>query len=215
MELQSESREKLGKSVAALRNGGYIPAEYYGHGVPNEHLAIKKDDFRKVFKEAGESSVIYLVIGDKKQPVLIHDLQQDRISGDVLHVDFYKVRMDEKITAKVALEFEGIAPAVKEKGGILNKTLSEIEVEALPADLPKHLAVDISSLADINQSIYIKDIEFPAGVSVKLDPEMVVVSVSEPLKEEEPIEAPSVEDVKVEGEEKKAEREAEESQEQK
>lgn len=209
MDLQAEPREKLGKSVNALRNQGFIPAEFYGNNVKNEHIAIKKEDFRKIFKEAGENTVINLDINGQKQTVLIHDTQEDRISGEVVHVDFYKVRMDEKIKAKIPVEFEGVSPAVKEKGGILNKTLSEIEVEALPADLPKNIIVDVSPLSDLNQSIYVKDIVFPKGVHVVLDPEAVIVSVSEPLKEEEVVAPPSVEDVKVEGEEKKAERDAE------
>lgn len=210
MELKAEIRESLGKSTTALRKDGFIPAEFYGHNAPNEHLAVKRDDFRKVFREAGENTVIYLQIGDKKQPALIHDMQEDYVSGDVLHIDFYRVRMDEKIKARIPVEFAGVSPVVKDGGGILNKTLTEIEVESLPADLPKQFIVDISSLAEINQSIYIKDLEIPQSVKILLDPETVVVSVSPPLAEEEVVVAPpSLEDVKVESEEKKAERDAE------
>lgn len=213
MDLQAESREILGKSVKTLREQGFIPAEFYGHNIKNEHIAVKKDEFKKVFKEAGENTVISLNVGGKKQNVLIHDIQEDRISGEIFHVDFYNVRMDEKITAKIPVEFDGVAPAVKEYGGILNKTLSEIEVEALPADLPKNIIVDVSPLAELNQSIYVKDIEFPKGVKVTLDPETVIVSVSEPMKEEVVAPVASVEDVKVEGEEKAAEDAAKEARE--
>jgi large subunit ribosomal protein L25 len=209
MDLKAQTREILGKSIDSFRKQGYIPAEFYGHGVPNSHLLVRKEDFKKVFKEAGENTVIYLDIDDKKEPALIYDTQEDYVSGEILHVDFFRVRMDEEIKAKIPVELLGVAPAIKEKGGILNKSLSEIEVEALPANLPKAITVDVSGLAEFGQSIYVKDLQFPPNVKVALDPETVVVSVSEPMKEEE-IAPPaiSVEDVKVEGEEKKAERDA-------
>lgn len=209
MELNAEAREILGKSVDALREKGFIPAVFYGHNVPNQHIAVKKEEFKKVLKEAGESTVVDLVINGKKQPVLIHDIQTDSVSGETAHIDFYKVRMDEKIKAHVPVEFEGASPAVKEQGGVLNKTLSEIEIEALPADLPKQITVDISTLTELNQSVYVKDIEFPSGVKSVMDPETVIVSVGEPRAEEVVVVAPSVEEVKVEGEEEKAARDAE------
>lgn len=210
MDLKAENREILGRKVQTLRKQGYIPAEFYGHGVPNSHLLVKKDDFRKVFREAGENTVIYLDIGNSKEPALIHDTQEDYVSGEILHIDFFRVRMDEEIEAKIPVELTGTAPAVKEKGGILNKSLSEIEVKSLPGNLPKEILVDVSGLVDFGQSIYVKDIKFPPNVKVALDPDTVVVSVSEPRKEEEIAPPPtiSVEDVKVEGEEEKAERDA-------
>jgi large subunit ribosomal protein L25 len=119
--------------------------------------------------------------------------------------------MDEKIKTKVSLEFIGEAPAVKDKGGILNKAMSEIEVEALPADLPRHLELDLSSLDDIDKSIYVKDIKVPAGVKVLVDADTVVATVTPPVAEEVKVteEVVDVSAVKVEGEEKRAERAAE------
>lgn len=208
MELKAEKREILGKSVNSLRKQGYIPAEFYGRGEENAHLAVRRDDFRKVFKEAGENTVIYLNMNGKTEPALIYDTQEDHVTGDVLNIDFFRVRMDEKIKAKIPVEFTGASLAVKEKGGILNKSLAEIEVESLPADLPKEILVDISGLAELNQSIHVKDLSFSPNVKVVLDPETVVVSVSPPLEEEIAPPVISVEDVKVEGEEEKAERDA-------
>ena len=209
MELKTQTREILGKSVNSLRKQGYIPAEFYGHGVANSHLAVRKEDFKKIWKDAGENTVIYLDIQGKQEPALIYNAQEDYVTGEILNVDFYRVRMDEKIKAKIPVEFTGLAPAIKEYGGILNKTLTEIEVESLPADLPKEITVDTSGLSELNQSIYVKDLKFSPNIKVMVDPETVVVSVSPPLKEEE-VAPPvvSVEDVKVEGEEKKAERDA-------
>jgi len=172
-------------------------------------LAVAKSDLEKTLRAAGESTVITLIVDGKKHPSIIHDLQHDFISGEIIHADFYGVHMDEKITAHVPVEFSGEAPAVKAHGGVLNKAVDEIEVEALPADLPHSFVVDVSGLAEIDQSIHVKDIAVPKNVKVLLDPEMAIVTVMPPVKEEEVI-APVVDvaDVKVETEEKKAERDA-------
>lgn len=216
MDLSVQKREKLGKAVKSLRRDGLIPAELYGHGIGNLHLSATAKDFKKIFREAGTNTVINLALNGEKHPVLIHDVSTDYISGDVVHVDFYQVRMDEKIKAKVPIELIGISPAVKDKGGILNKNISEVEVEALPADLPHKLEADISALIEFGQSIYMRDIKIPARVEVAVDMNTPVASVSEPRKEEvvevAPV-VPSVEDVKVEGEEKRVAREKEKEQE--
>jgi large subunit ribosomal protein L25 len=209
MDLSVQNRDEISKNIKEVREKGYIAAEFYGHKMDNKHLAVKKDDFRKAYKEAGESSVINLVLDGKKMPALIHEVQQDYVSGETLHIDFYGVRMDEKLTAGVALEFVGEAPAVKTYGGVVNKSLQEVEVEALPSDLPHSIKVDLSVLTEIGQSIYIKDLALPKGVEVLVDPETVVVGIAAPRAEEETPVAPiDISEVKVESEEKKAEREA-------
>ncbi len=211
MELKAEERGNLGTNLNATRKTGLIPAEFYGRGMKNEHLMLKTEEFRKVYKEAGENTIVTLIVGTKKFPSLIYDVQEDPLRGEFTHVDFYGVHMDEKIKAGIPLEFTGESPATKEKGGIVNKTLQEIEVEALPADLPHAFTVDLSGLADIGSSIYVKDISVPKSVKVLSDAEQVVVSIAAPRKEEEiiaPVVAPDLGEVKVETEEKKAEREA-------
>ncbi len=206
MDLAVQQRKKLRKGVKGLRQEGLIPAELYGHGLANLHLTVKSRDFKKTFKDAGESTVIYLLVGGEKRPTLVHDIQRDYLNDEIIHIDFYQVRMDEKIKAHVPLEFIGEAPAVKEKGAILNKTVSELEVEALPGDLPRHLEVDLAGLHDLDQNIYVRDLNIPAGVKVLVEPETVVVTVTAPLEEEQ-VEAPvDISAVKVEAEEKAAER---------
>lgn len=208
MELAVETRDKFGRETKAVREKGLIPAELYGRGIENVHLVVDAKAFGKLYREAGENTIVSLVIGKEKRPVLIYDVQKNYLSDAVDHIDFYQVRMDEKITAKVPIEFTGEAPAVKEKGGLLATSLSEIEVEALPGDLPHRLVVDLSVLADINQTIYVKDISVPKGVQVLVDPGTAVVTITEKMKEEELAPAPVVDvsEVKVESEEKKAER---------
>lgn len=206
MDLAVQKREKFGKAVGALRKQGLIPAELYGRGIENLHLMVPAKDFLKAWKQSGANTVVNVLLDKKKQPALIYEVKKNYLSGDIEHVDFYAVRMDEKIKAKIPLEFKGEAPAVKEKGGILNKVMSEIEAEALPADLPRNFEVDISPLDDINKSIYVKDIKAPAGVSIVVGGETVVATITPPVAEEK-VEAPvDVTAVKVEGEEKKAER---------
>ena len=146
MDLSVKHRDVVGKKVRHLRKEGFIPAELYGHGLANVHLSVAAKDFTKVFKEAGSTSVITLVMDKEKKTAMVHEIGRDSVSGEVIHVDFHQVRMDEKVTAKVPLEFIGESPAVKSKGGVLNKSMSEIEVEAFPQDLPHGITIDISSL---------------------------------------------------------------------
>ena len=212
IQLTVKPREITGKQVKALRAEGLIPAELYGHGVPNVHLVVPAKEFGKVYKAAGSSTMITLDLGHEKKQAMIHDVVRDNVRDDILHVDFYQVRLDEKIAAHVPLEFIGESAAVKEKGAIINKSLAEIEVEAFPQDVPHTIAVDLSALADIDQSIYVKDLVLPKGVTIDLDGEMVVATATAPISEEELAAqaAPAdVADVKVESEEKKAERDAE------
>ena len=217
MELAVETRELLGKKVVSLRREGKIPAELYGHGVRNQHLTVDAKAFRKALKEAGERTVLTLVLGKQKFQTLIHDIQRDAISEAVTHVDFYEVRMDEKITTKVPFEFIGEPPAIKEFGGILNTSMTEVEVEALPADLPHHLTIDLTKLVAVNQSVHVKDIVVPKGVRIMVGPETVIATVTEKMKEEEVAPAPVVDvsEVKVEVEEQKQEREKEKAEKEK
>jgi len=204
VDLQVEKREILGKKVKNLRKQGFIPAELYGGEVSNAHLSVVLKDFMKAYKEAGESTIVDLSFEDKKIPVLIQDVVFSPLGQEVEHVDFLAVKMDEKIKTEVPLEFVGEAPAVKEKSAILVKAMQEIEVEALPGDLPRSIKVDLTKLEDIGVSIYVKDLEVSGKVKILVDPQTVVASAVEQIVEEEVVvTVPSVEDIKTESEEKK------------
>lgn len=209
MDLLVTERTVLGKQVNALRREGLIPAEMYGHGIQNVHLSVAAKDFSKIYAVAGENTVITLVVGTKKFPVIIHHVDRHYISGDPIHVDFHQIRMDEKITARVPIEFIGESAAVREKGAVINKSMTEIEVEALPADLPHQLTIDLSGLDDLDKTLYVRDIKLPKGVMSLVDEDTAVATATEPRVEEEPT-APvaDVSSVKVEAEEKVAERAA-------
>ena len=214
MDLQAELRTGLGKAAAkGLRKKGLTIGEVYGHGAANVHVAVPAKDFLKVLKAAGETSVVTLHAGSETIPVLIQDVVRDSLSGFVHHADFRRVNLDEKIFANVPVEFVGHSPAVK-GGGVLVKAVAEIEVEALPAHMPRTIAMDLSALAEIGQSLHVKDAVMDAAtranVILHMAPEAVVATVIAPRSDEEQMgDARTVEDVKVETEEAKAAREKE------
>lgn len=172
-----------------------LPAVLYGPKTENTPLFVDLGEFKKVWRAAGESTVVELNIGGSKTPVLIYDVQLHPVSGEPQHVDFYAVDMTKKITAEVPLEFSGEAPAIK-LGGTLVKVIHEIEVESLPADLPHELKVDISRLAAFDDRILIKDIEVPAEVKILAELDEVVALVEE-VKEEVAEEERTLEDIEV------------------
>lgn len=212
--LSAKIRKEVGKKVKALRKRDVLPAVLYGPGIKNLNLEINLKEFEKVFKVAGESSLISLEIEKKKTPVLIQEVQRDPLTEKPIHVDFYQPSLKEKIEARIPLVFEGEAPAVKELGGTLIKNIPEIEVKALPQNLPHQIKVDISQLKTLEDNILISDLILPEGVEVLRNPEEIVASVSPPEKVEEELVKPIEEKVEeVERVEKKKEEEMEEKKE--
>ena len=215
MELKSEKRTLLGKKVKSLRRKGVIPAVVYGGKEGSVPIELDLKEFSKVFKTAGETILIKLIVGEKAKNVLIHDISRDPITEEMNHVDFYEVKMDEKITTKVPLIFIGDALAVIDLGGVLVKAMQELEVRALPADLPHQIEIDISQLKTFDDNILVKDIKLPKNVEILENLETSVAVVTPPRSEAE-LEAlkgeveEKIEEVKVEAEEKAKERETEE-----
>ena len=191
MELKVQNRTIFGKRVKQLREVGLIPAEVFGRGLKNEHVSVSAKEFSKIFKEAGENTVITLV-DEKggKNPVIVSDVAMDHMKGVVLSVDFHHVRMDEKIQAKVPIEFVGDAPATK-KGMILIKVLDEIEVEALPNKIPHRFEADISGLTEAGQDIFVKDMKINPDVKLVTHGDSVIITVAETAKEKEETPAPA------------------------
>jgi len=222
MELSAKLRPEKG-NIKAIRKQGFVPAVLYGPKIKNVSVLVNKKDLNKAYKEAGESTLLKLKIEDsdkakKENLVLIHDISQDPINDEIIHVDFYQPRLDKTIKAEVHLEFVGQSAAVATLSGVLVKNIHQVEVEALPQDLPREIKVDISKLNTFEDVIHIKDLPLPSGVKIHAEADEVVVLVEPPRSEaeiaelEKPAEA-KPEEVKVEGEEKKAEAEAEEPQE--
>lgn len=187
LKLSAKIRTETGKKIRDQKNEGRIPAVVYGHKVKNAILDLDEKEFLKVFKSAGESSLIELnVEGEKeKRPVLIHDMQKDSVTGQVMHIDFFQASLKEEVQVKVPLVIVGEAPAVKEQGGTLVKNISELEVKALPQNLPHEITVDVSGLKTTEDHILAKNIKLPEGVKLHINPEEIVISIAAQTNVEE------------------------------
>lgn len=184
--LKAKVRKISGKKVDTLRKKKLLPGVVYGHGLKTISLVFDYQPFEKIYSQAGESSLVDLII-DNKEPVkvLIQDVQSDPVTGSFLHVDFHQVKMTEKITTEVVLTFRGESRAVKELGAILVKNLDHLKIECLPKDLVHKIEVDISSLNTFDDLIRVKDLKIPAGIEIKDNPDEVIVTVQPPRTEEE------------------------------
>ena len=209
--LSAKIRKEFGKKTRVLRKKGILPAVLYGPKIKKVlPLEIDFKEFEKVYKEAGESSLVSLNIkGEKSATVLIHEVKRDPLALKPIHVDFYQPSLEEETTVKVPLIFEGEAKVCKELGGTLVRNIQEVEVKALPQNLPKEIIVNIEVLKTFEDNILIKDLKLPGGVKILKDPEEIVASVAPPTKVEEelvkPIEEKVEEVEKVEKEKKKVE----------
>lgn len=185
LQIKTEIRKEVGKGLKQLRTAGQIPGVFYGAKSKPVSLSVESLLFEKVFREAGENTVIDLDIAGKKKKVLIKEVQYHPTTGDFIHIDFFEVDVTKKITATVPLEFTGESKAVKDEGGVLIKSIDEIEVECLPGDLPKNIIADISSLNTFEDVIKISDLDIPAAVEISLEGDNVVATVTPPRSEEE------------------------------
>lgn len=216
LSLNVKTRKVVGKGVKNLRKQGFLPAVVYGKGVEPQNLSVEATPFTKLYKEAGESTLIDMKV-DEAAPVkvLIQEVQTDPLTGNLSHVDFRQINMSEKIRAEVVLKFIGEAPAIKELGGTLVKSIDSIEIECLPADLVHEIDVDVSALKTFEDAIQIKDLKIPAGIKVLDDVNATIVTAEAPLTEEElkaELETPITENVEqvqvVEKEKKEGEEDA-------
>lgn len=182
--LQADKREVTGRKVKNLRNEGLLPANIFGKKIDSVSIQIEKASFLDTFNKAGETGIIELSLGKETRPVLVHGIQVDPVSSDPIHVDFFQVNLKEKVTANVPLELVGESPADKQKLGTLVQQIDEIEVEALPADLPDKFEVDVSGLTEVDSSVTVGDIKTDSKVEILTDKELILVKV-EALREEE------------------------------
>ena len=189
--LKAESRKVTGRKVKNLRREGVLPGNVYGKKVKSESVQVSLKDFDKIYSEVGETGLLTLDVGKDKKPVLIHNLQLHPVTDEPLHVDFLQVDLKEKVTAQVPVELSGESPAEKQGLGTVVLMLDEIEVESLPTDLPEKFEIDKATLAEVDQTIFVKDLKIDKSkVEVKTDLESIVVKV-EPPQKEEVVEAPA------------------------
>ena len=218
LSISAKIRKELGKKVKSLREKGVLPAVLYGHKIKNLNLELDLKEFEKIYKKAGESSLIKLEVKNQKSKtelpkeakvkkrtessspvdeflVLIHDIQFDHLTQKLIHIDFYQPELKEEVEVTVPLIFEGEAAAVKDLGGTLVKNISEVEVKALPQNLPHEIKVDIGNLKTFEDNILIKDLIVLKEVKILKGPEEIVAKVTQPEKVEEELEKPVEEKV--------------------
>lgn len=187
--LNCEERGK-GQSLSEIRKSGKIPGVFYGHKQKSTPVSVKVSEFLEVWKKAGESGVVTLRLGAEEHDSLIYDVDRDPVTERPRHADFYVFEKGQKLKVKVPVGFVGVAPAIKDMGGVLVKVLHELEVEAPPKDLPRQIEVNISLLIDFQSQILARDIELPSGVELITKADDVVASVYEPKEEKVVEEAP-------------------------
>ena len=180
--LKVEKRD-IKEPLGEMRKAGKIPAVFYGKKEAATSIKLPFAIFEKTLKEAGESTILHLEGDGIDVDVLIHEVDLDPVTDKPRHADFYAIEKGKKLEIKIPLEFIGVAPAVKDLGGVLVKVMHEVEIEALPKDLPHKLEVDISSLATFDNVITAANIKLPEGVTLRIKPEEVVASVYEPKEE--------------------------------
>jgi large subunit ribosomal protein L25 len=214
IELAVTPRSVLGKKVKTLRQQGITPANIYGHGIPSQAVQLPTPDLARTIRVAGRNTMLQLhVEGERKRrPVFFRHVQRNPITDEFLHVDFYQVSLKEKIKLEVPLIIVGEAPAVSVHQGILLQSINVIAMEGLPTDLPPHIEVDVSGLAEIDDAIHVKDLEMGPDVTLLVDPDLVVAKVAAPRLVEEEVEeeveeGAEVPEEEVEGEKVEAEEE--------
>lgn len=186
--LKVDRRKVLGKQVKKLRKDGILPCNIYGKDIKSTAVQVPLKDFDEVYNQAGETGLVDVDLEGKLTPVLIHNMQKD-FRGNVLHADFFQVNLKEKVKTMVPLEIIGEPKAVIDKVGLLMNILSEVEVEALPEELPESIQVNVEYLANIDDQITVADLKVPAGVTVLTEPEQVISKIGELVTKEAAAEA--------------------------
>jgi len=187
IELEVSSRKVLGKKVRSLRRKGITPIHLFGHGIESLALECDTAGLRGVLTKAGHTRLVNMKIdsGKKARTVVVRDIQREPLTGEALHVDFYQVKMKEKIRIEIPVVLVGEAPALKQKENTLVHEITSITVECLPGQIPASVELDVSSLAESEQVIRIGDIKMAEGVSLVNEPELVVVRISSRMVEKE------------------------------
>ena len=179
--LKATSRDTFGKKTRFLRRQGTTPAHLFGHNLKSLSLQCHTAELKHILAQAGTTTLLDLTIDNEKRPrkVLIREIQKDVFGRQLLHVDFYQVKLTEKIKADVPIVLTGEAPALKLKGRFLMHTLDSISIECLPDKLPPEIRIDLSPLEEVEQAIHVRDLVLDKDITVANDPDQLIVKVSE------------------------------------
>jgi large subunit ribosomal protein L25 len=185
-ELVARPRTIVGKATARLRREGLIPANIYGHHEASQAIQIEAMAFTTLQRQHATRNIIVLRLPDaSSQTVLIRHVEHHPISGKILHVDFARVNLSERIESKIPLHFVGDAPAVKLAGGVVLHLVEALAVDCKASDIVEHLDVDLSPLTEIDAAIHARDIKLPADYKLVVDPDEIIVKISAPRTEAE------------------------------
>jgi large subunit ribosomal protein L25 len=184
--LQAKNRTLTGKQVKTLRAAGRLPAVIYGKGFEPVAISLDLRDSLKILPTVSTSQLIVVDVEGVRHTTLVREKQREPVGGALLHIDFLEVSLTELLRAFVGIHFEGESPAVKNYDGVVVIGTEEIEVEALPRDLPERITVDLTGLAEIGDAIFVRDLDVPAKVRVLTDAEDIVVNITAPAYTAEP-----------------------------
>lgn len=175
--LDVQKREITGKRVKQMRKGGLIPANVFGPGFISASISVEGKAFLHTFKQARETGIVYITLDGKTIPTLIRNIQRDPLTQNILHVDFRKIDLKQKIETSVPIQITGESPAVTQLGGVLLTQHDHLTVEALPTDIPQHIEIDISRITELGQDIKVSDLVKSSAYETKEAPETIIVSV--------------------------------------
>jgi large subunit ribosomal protein L25 len=188
--LEATVRTITGHRVKDLRKEGLLPATIYGKTITPLTIQVNQEKFVDTFKQSGETGLISLTVDNEAHPVLVKNVEIDPVTSVPMHIEFQQVNLKEKIHANIPVVIIGESQAVKEKTGTLLQLLNEVEVEALPTDLPEKIDADITVLANVNDHMLVKQLSIPENVTLVTDPEIMVVKIGELVAPEpEPVAA--------------------------
>lgn len=196
LSITAEKRTLIGKKVKKLRREEKIPANIFGKGIKSQAISVSLKEFEKVYKLAGETKIIEVVIGEQKLPTLIAAIQKNPVTDQILHVDFHHVDLKKKVSASVPVEFIGDSPAEKQGLGTVVKYINEIEIEALPTDIPEKFTVDLSLLEKVGDQLLVSNLSFDKDkISISEEDMQKIIAKVEELREEEIVEEAPKEEV--------------------
>ena len=185
--LKASKRSVTGKQVGALRRAGKLPAVLYGHSIDSTPITLDAHETSLLLSRLTSSSLVTISLDGKEYPTLVRERQRHPVKSFLIHLDFQALSLTEKTYASVGIELTGEAPAVKNYDAVIVTGVTELEVEALPQDLPERVVVDISVLVEPGDSIHVRDIQLPGLVEILTNPDEVIVSATAAKVEEIPV----------------------------
>ena len=200
--LSASARNRIGKKVKFLRREGKLPAILYGKSMETPiPVTMDNAETSKIMRQISSSTLVTINVDGEEHMTLVRDFQVDPIYGTLQHVDFLVVSMSEKVSTMITVQVEGVAPIIEAEGGLLVTGMEQIEIQALPQDLPGHLSIDVSGLEAFGDTLYVRDVHLPAGVELLTDPDELLIVATAP--QDEVIEVEVDEDAELlEGEER-------------